>query len=154
MSENEHFSIRGAGVEDVSGLVPLYVDFLRSYNHSADAKQISDFLHRIFTEPGVVFFLAEDSRSRIVGFAACILSYSSVSQAFALNINDMFVEAACRRRGVATALCDVIEAYAGTNRFVKLFLAADPGAEPAMKLYLKAGFTVEPFVSMMKKLSE
>ena len=147
-------NVRRAAVSDAADISALYRDFLRSYGHDSEREALVRFLERILAESWVLFFVAVDVSDKIVGFAGCTLIYSAVSQAVAIWINDMFVDADVRRRGTATALCRAIELHARRNGFVKILLLTAPDAEPAIALYKKVGFEPKPYLSMVWELSD
>ena len=146
-------TVRRAVKSDATDISVLYLHFLRAYGHDSELKAVLLFLAGLLTEPWVKFFVATDMSDKIVGFAGCALTYSAVSQSVAITINDMFVDAAYRRHGVATSLCDAIEAYAKHNGYVKIFLETDSEAEAAIATYKKAGFVVKPYVAMVREVS-
>lgn len=145
--------VRRATVSDAADISMLYLHFLRSYGHDSERESIVRFLEYILAEPWAFFFVATDVSHKIVGFAGCTLTYSVVLQGTAISINDMFVDAVARRRGVGTALCAAVEAHARLNGCVKLFLMTAPDAEAAITMYKKAGFEIQPYLEMAKGLS-
>lgn len=147
-------AVRRASLADVPALSNLYVDFLASYGHPADSQAVIAFLQTLIAEPWVTFFVAVDNPHKVVGFCGCTLSYSAVLQATAITLEDMFVQPSARRQGVATALCNAVEAYARDKRFATLFLQTAPDAEAAVALYKKAGFETRPYLAMSKVLSK
>jgi ribosomal protein S18 acetylase RimI-like enzyme len=151
---NDSLHVRRATVSDAAEISPLYVGFLGSYGHDADIKAVTPFLERVIAQPWVFFFVACDASRAIVGFAGCTLSYSAISQAVAVHINDLFVDAPARRRGVATALIGAVELHARRNAFAKIFLETAPDAAGVIDLYKKAGFEPEPFLAMTRDLSD
>lgn len=151
---DDRISVRRAEVSDAPGLSVLYRRFLRSYGHDSEPQAIVRFLERLLRESWVIFFVATDESAGIVGFAGCSLSYSAISRSVAVTINDLFVDLPARRRGVATALCGAIEAYATSNGFVKVFVQTAPEAKAAIALYTKLGFDPEPYRAMTKELPD
>ena len=96
---NERIEVRRATTSDAADIAPLYLHFLQSYGHAAERSAVVRFLADLLPEPWVLFFVAIDAPKKVVGFTGCVLTYSAVSQALALTINDMFVAASARRRG-------------------------------------------------------
>ncbi|HKR55399.1 MAG TPA: GNAT family N-acetyltransferase [Gemmatimonadales bacterium] len=97
-------TIRRANRSDATRLAELYVRFLGEYGHTSTLASVTLFLERMLGEPWVLFFVAEDSESSVIGFVGCTRTYSSVFQAHALNINDLFVSGPMRGRGIGTDL--------------------------------------------------
>ena len=151
---NERIEVRRATASDAADIAPLYLHFLQSYGHAAERSAVARFLADLLPEPWVLFFVAIDAPKKVVGFTGCVLTYSAVSQALALTINDMFVAASARRRGIATVLCGAIEAHARRNGFAKIFLETAPDAEAAIGLYRKFGFETRPYLAMTKEFND
>lgn len=145
-------TVRRATVSDAADISVLYLNFLRSYGHDSEHEAILRFLEYLLTESWVLFFVAADASNKIIGFAGCTMSYSAVSQSGAITINDMFVAADARRRGVATALCEAIEDHARRNAFVKIFVETAPDDEVVIAMYKKVGFEIKPYLAMTREL--
>jgi ribosomal protein S18 acetylase RimI-like enzyme len=144
--------VRRATVSDATNVSSLYLHFLQSYGHDSEPEDLARFLEQMLQESWVLFFVAVDTSNKFVGFAGCTLTYSAVSQATAITINDMFVAPDARQRGVGTALCGAIESHARHNRFAKIFLETAPDAEAAIALYKKVGFEIKPYLAMVREL--
>ena len=151
---DDRITVRRATVSDAADISALYVHFLLSYGHDSERETVTRFIGCLLAEPWVAFFVAIDVSNKIVGFAGSTLTYSAVSRAPAITINDMFVDAVVRRRGVATALCGAIEAHARRNGFAKIFLETAPDAEAAIALYKKVGFETRPYLAMTRELPD
>ena len=149
---NDRIRVRRATASDAADISVLYLYFLRSYGYDSDREAVFRFLEYILAQSWALFFVATDESKKIVGFAGCTLTYSAVSQALAITINDMFVDSVARRRGVAVALCGAIEAHARRNGFVKIFLETAPDAKAAIALYKKVGFEIQSYLAMTKEL--
>ncbi|PYE52951.1 GNAT family N-acetyltransferase [Deinococcus yavapaiensis] len=75
-----------------------------------------------------------------VGYLAAVWSFSLSRGAPVLLVQDLFVQAERRRRGVATALLERAEALAVSRFACRLELGADLGDAPAQALYERRGF--------------
>jgi hypothetical protein len=70
----------------------------------------------------------------------------------AFTINDVFVVPSERGRGVAEVLLAGLERYARDNRFARLFVEAASDTPAVIKVYERAGFSIQPHVTMKKEL--
>lgn len=148
-SYDHQVSVRQASISDAASISTMYINLLKSYGHAASYNAVSRFLVYILAQPWTLFFVASDDASnRLIGFAGCTMTYSAVSQAGAISLNDMYVEIDARRHGVATALCGAIETHARRNDLAKIFLQTDPEAKNVIAMYEKAGFHAAPFLAM------
>ena len=78
-----------------------------------------------------------------VGFAQLYRTFSSVRLGASLILNDLYVIAEARRRGVGARLVDACTAYARTARVVSLQLETRPDNAVAMRLYVGKGFVAD-----------
>ena len=145
-------TVRSACASDVASLGAQYVQFLASYGHDADIQNATEFISRALGQPWVRFLVATDSRGRIIGFAGGSLTYSAVSLCSPFTINDLFVLPSERGRGVATALLTGLEQCARNDRCAKLFVEAATDATVVIELYERAGFSIQPHVTLKKEV--
>jgi GNAT superfamily N-acetyltransferase len=74
------------------------------------------------------------------GFATCFLGYSTFKAAPLMNIHDIAVAPAYRRRGIGRALIETIAAEAGKLGCCRLTLEVRDDNPVAMALYRRLGF--------------
>jgi len=74
-----------------------------------------------------------------VGFAQLYPSFSSVALKRVILLNDLFVAAAGRRKGVATQRLAAVEAYAWSLGAVRVTLHVARSNGPAQALYAASG---------------
>ena len=88
-------------------------------------------------------FFAKQGRTH-VGMAVCFMGFSTFRNRPLLNIHDIIVLPACRRKGAARALLDHIETFAREHGACKLTLEVREDNEAADRLYAAFGFAEEP----------
>jgi len=92
-------------------------------------------------ERNVVFLATEGSKP--IGFVrgtALLQIHSPARQMFLYEIG---VDERFRRRGVGRALIEAVLGYCRQRRFEEVFVFADPGNEPAVRLYRSTGAATE-----------
>lgn len=103
--------VRQAVRADLDTLVPLFDRYRRFQHQPGDEAAARAFLAARFEHGQSVVFLAELD-GHAVGFAQLYPSFSSTALARVFILNDLFVDAAGRRRGVASRLLEAVEAHA------------------------------------------
>lgn len=151
-SDRKPVSVRLARASDAPVLGAQYAEFLASYGHVADVDSTVEFVSSSLGQSWIRFLVATDDEDRIVGFVAGCLTYSAVSLQPAFTINDLFVLKSERGRGIASALLAALEQYARDNRFAKMFVEAGRDAPAVIELYERAGFRIQPHVTLKKEL--
>ena len=137
---NEPVLVRQAGVADLDRLAPLFDRYRQFQGQAGDVPAARAFLRARFDHGESIVFLAHDGY-RALGFAQLYPSFSSVSLARVFLLNDLFVDEAGRRRGIATRLLAAVEdcAKALDGKRVTLFVAR-PNTS-AQALYESRGWT-------------
>ena len=89
-----------------------------------------------------MIFLAEVG-GKVVGFTQLYPSFSSVRAGRAFVLNDLYVDIAARRLGVARALLQAAADFARADGAIRLELETDPDNRSAQALYRHMGW--EPY---------
>ena len=110
-----------AVLADLEQLVVLFEAYRAFQGQPADLPAARAFLQARFDHGDGVAFVARDGSSP-VGFAQLYPSHSSVSLARVFILNDLFVLASARRRGVAARLLSAVEAHAWSLGAVRVTL--------------------------------
>jgi ribosomal protein S18 acetylase RimI-like enzyme len=131
--------VRQATVNDLKLIVPLFDAYRQFYREPADPEGARQFLLGRFEHNQSVIFLAFDGLAA-VGFTQLYPSFSSVAMARVLVLNDLFVIAGTRRRGVGTALLDAAASYGRTIGATRLQLSTEVANTTAQKLYEGCGW--------------
>ena len=133
-------TIRRAGTADLDTLAPLFDRYRAFYTGQDAPEQSRAFIADRLAKSDSVVLLAADAGSAL-GFAQLYPMFSSVSAARVWVLNDLFVEAHARRRGVARALLEAAEAFARDDGALRLELETDPDNRAAQTLYRATGWT-------------
>jgi GNAT superfamily N-acetyltransferase len=139
--KNESTNIRRAGVEDVAVLVPLFDGYRQFYGQPPAPERAREFLEARLQRSESMVFIAEDTRGVAGGFAQLFPLFSSVSLAQSFVLNDLFVAASFRRRGVARALLGGAVDFCRASGAVRVSLSTAVANGPAQSLYQACGWT-------------
>ena len=131
--------VRQATVNDLELIVPLFDAYRQFYLEPADPEGVRQFLLRRFEHNQSVIFLALDGLSA-VGFTQLYPSFSSTAMARKLILNDLFVMARTRRRGVGAALLAAAASYGRSIGATRLELSTEVANATAQKLYERCGW--------------
>ncbi|MCZ8251191.1 MAG: GNAT family N-acetyltransferase [Hylemonella sp.] len=136
-------TLRQATVQDLPQLVPLFDAYRRFYGQASDTARGRDFLFERLSRHESTVLLALDKQGSALGFAQIYPTYSSVRCKHAWILNDLYVVAAERGRGVATELINhaIQMARAHGVDFITLETAA--ANHQARQLYERLGFVRE-----------
>lgn len=132
--------IRPATIEDLDALVPLFDGYRQFYGQAADAERARAFLAERFAHHQSVILLALDDAGAGAGFTQLYPLFSSVRTARTYLLNDLFVAARARRRGVAAALLRAAAAHAKALGAIELSLSTARDNHPAQALYESLGW--------------
>ena len=131
--------IRRATVADLDALAPLFDAYRRFYAQPGDLARARDFLQaRLAAGESVVLLAGRDGAA--VGFTQLYPLFSSVRTARMWILNDLYVDAAARRGGVARALLAAAAEFARADGAAGLMLETGRDNAPARALYRAAGW--------------
>lgn len=132
-------TISRAGPADLDALALLFDAYRQFYGQAADLPRARDWLRSRLRVGESVALLARRAQG-IVGFAQLYPMYSSVRTARTWILNDLFVDPAARRRGVARALLDASSAFAREDGAAGIALETMRDNAAARALYRAAGW--------------
>ena len=132
-------SVRQAVLGDLDALAPLFDRYRQFQGRDSDVAAAREFLRARFDHGESVVFLARDD-DRALGFAQLYPSFSSVSLTRVLLLNDLFVDEAGRRRGIASRLLGAVEAHARTLDAARITLFVARPNTAAQALYEARGW--------------
>ena len=133
------FLVRQAVFDDLENVAPLFDAYRQFYDKASDLEGVQQFLRERFNHGESVIFLAYDGKTP-VGFTQLYPSFSSVSMARSFILNDLFVAADYRRRGVASRLLGAATGYAGSLGAVRVSLNTDIRNTTAQATYEALGW--------------
>ena len=134
--------IRPATVADLDALAPLFDGYRRFYGQPSDVAAGRAFLEARMRGNESVILLASQA-GQAVGFCQLYPIFSSVSMRRAWLLNDLFVAAAARGRGVGEALLDAAAAHGRVSGAAWLMLQTAHDNTPAQRLYARAGWQLD-----------
>ncbi|KAF1687700.1 GNAT family N-acetyltransferase [Pseudoxanthomonas broegbernensis] len=145
--------VRGAGPGDLPALAALFDGYRVFYGQPSDPARAGAFLDERLRRGDSHLLLAVDGQGAALGFVQLYPSFTSVGTARIEILNDLFVAAPARGRGVARALLRKAAADARGRGAVKLVLSTAVDNRPAQALYAAEGWERDSgFVEFAKVL--
>ena len=127
---------------DLDEIVPLFDGYRQFYRQQADFGGCREFLAARLREKDSVILIARVG-GRAVGFAQLYPSYSSTAMRRLWILNDLFVSADARHKGVGKALLDGAEQMSRTTGAVRMVLSTATDNATARSLYEHNGWEQE-----------
>ena len=132
-------AITRAGPAALDALSVLFDGYRQFYGQPSDLPRARDWL-RSRLRVGESVVLVAKRGGKTVGFAQLYPTFSSVRTARTWILNDLFVDSAARRGGVARALLDAAAAFARENGAAGISLETTRDNDAARALYRAAGW--------------
>lgn len=134
-----NIAVRQAVLSDLEALVLLFDSYRQFYGRPSDLSAAREFLLARFNHGESVLFIAYEGNTP-VGFTQLYPSFSSVSLARVFLLNDLFVRAQARRKGIASKLMSAATDYAKSLGAVRVSLSTAMSNETAQALYQSTGW--------------
>lgn len=131
--------VRQAVLADLDAVAPLFDDYRQFYDQASDVAAARQFLQQRLAHGQSVILLAE-WQGLAVGFTQLYPSFSSVSMASVLLLNDLYVAPTARRMRVGERLLNAAQDHARQLGAVRLSLNTDVQNLPAQALYESMGW--------------
>ncbi|WP_159017158.1 GNAT family N-acetyltransferase [Cognatiluteimonas profundi] len=132
-------AIRRVALDDVGDVVPLFDAYRQFYGQPSDAQRARDWLgERLQRDESVILVALNDGAP--CGFVQLYRMFSSVRTARLWILNDLYVAADARRKGVARMLLDAAAQFARDDGAAAIMLETGRGNAPARALYRAAGW--------------
>lgn len=131
--------VRQAVLADLSEVAVVFDQYRQFQGKASDLAACRAFLHDRFDHGESVVFVATVDR-QAVGMAQLYPSWSSTALARVFVLNDLFVTAAGRRAGVASALLAAVEAHAWACGACRVSLNVAQSNVAAQDLYRARGW--------------
>lgn len=141
---------RRATLADLDALVPLFDAYRVFYEQRSDPSLAHRFLSGRLTTGDTVILLAE-VEGRAAGFTHLFPIFSSTRCQRLWLLNDLYVDAAARKHGVARALLAAAEAHARATGACGLELATAHTNVTAQRLYESSGWTLDAIYRRYEK---
>lgn len=137
--------VEHARIADVGRVAPLFDAYRQFYGAEPNLPAACSFLaERLARNESIVLLASlepnEGSDSAVAGFVQLYPSFSSLALGRSIVLNDLFVAAAYRRRGVARRLIREAVAYAQRVGAVRIELTTQRTNQHALWLYQTHGF--------------
>jgi GNAT superfamily N-acetyltransferase len=146
-------SVRQAVLADLDELSTLFDQYRRFQGQASDVAAARSFLRERFDHGESVLFICHDGATA-VGFAQLYPSFSSVSLSRVFVVNDLFVQEAGRRKGVASKLLSAVESYAWSLGSARVTLNVARGNTSAQRLYEERGWKQDDQFFMYHRFPE
>lgn len=137
-------TIRQATPSDLEHVSILFARYREFYGQPFDPAASRKFLEeRLNKEESVIFIILENDS--YAGFTQLYPCFSSVGMKKIWILNDLFVSAEHRQKGIAKALINHVIEYSKLTGRTKVVLSTAYDNFIAQKLYEKIGFSREEF---------
>ena len=137
-------TIRQATINDLNQLSVLFAQYRMFYEQPFEPGEATLFLkERLSKEESIVFIAIENDH--YTGFIQLYPSFSSVGMKKIWILNDLFVSADHRKKGIGQLLINHVLAYYKETGRKKVVLSTAYDNLNAQKLYEKLGFTRSDF---------
>ena len=136
--DSRSMNIVSATFEHLEILAELFDAYRVFYQQPSDVEGARAFLRDRLPQTESVVFLATPEQNGTIsgmGFTQLYPSFSSVSMRRLWILNDLYVDADARKRGVAKALMNHAKLYALSTNAVRIELATWVANLPAQRLY-------------------
>ena len=128
-----------ATVHHLDDLVPLFNGYRVFYKQPSDVDRATNFLTERLKKNDATIFIAFSTTGQGMGFTQLYPSYSSVSTQRTYILNDLFVAATYRNKGVGEALMNRAKEFAIAEGSKGITLETEID-NPAQHLYERLGW--------------
>ncbi len=132
-------AVRRADSGDVQALAPLFDTYRGFYGQPSDLALANGFLAQRLGRGDSVVLVAGEEQA-LLGFTQLYPSFSSVQARRTWILNDLFVEASARRRGIGRLLLRAAADFARSDGALRLELETDHDNAAAQALYESLGW--------------
>ena len=138
--DKESITVRQATILDLDLLVRLFDLYRQFYRRPGDLALARRFLRERFEHNESIIFLAMRADGAALGFTQLFPSFSSVSAARILILNDLFVLSQARRMGAGSRLLSAAADFGRAMGAARLTLSTEVTNEASQTLYEVAGW--------------
>ena len=135
-----NFLVRAATVDDLDVLAPLFDGYRQFYRQASDPARARRFLAERLAGHESQILLARDDAGLGLGFTQLYPLFSSVRAVRTYLLNDLYVAAIARRRGVGHELLIAAAEHARSLGAASLSLSTALDNLPAQALYESLGW--------------
>ena len=131
--------IREAKTDDLNQLSPLFDSYRQFYRKQSDVISAGEFLEERLTSRESMIFVAEENHT-LAGFAQLYPLFSSTRLKRLWLLNDLFVHADHRRKGIARMLIERCFQFVNATGACGIMLETERTNTIANQLYRQTGF--------------
>jgi len=128
-----------ATTEDLEGVSSLFNLYRMFYQQESDIENAKTYIKNRLEKDESVIFVVKDKES-YVGFTQLYPTFSSISMKRAWILNDLYVDAAARKKGVGEMLLQKAKDFAGETGANSISLSTAIDNYVAQSLYEKNGY--------------
>lgn len=132
--------VRAAVLADLDDLTTLFDGYRQFYGAAADPAGARAFIAERLATGDSAILIAVDDAGRGLGFVQFYPSFSSVSMARILVLNDLFVHPGARKLGIGRTLLEASEVFGRAAGARRLTLSTAETNTTAQALYESAGW--------------
>ena len=133
-------NIRNADTSDLDDLVNLFDKYMNFYGQVSEIGRFKRYLEARMINSEASIFLAYDEHGQGVGFVLNYITFSSVSLAKIIILNDLYVDSRYRKLGVGGMLVEKSLSLAKQIGAAEVRLSTATDNQTAQSLYDKLGF--------------
>lgn len=131
-----------ARLKHLDDLVPLFDGYRQFYRQSSDLEKAKEFLKdRITNSESIIYIAYLDNKA--VGFTQLYPLFSSVSMEPMYLLNDLYVDANIRSKGIGQKLIQAAKDLCIKKNYKGLAIQTET-TNPAQHLYERVGFVKDP----------
>jgi GNAT superfamily N-acetyltransferase len=132
--------LRAAGPADVATIVAFMEPFNAEIGVPFDAAVGARLVREFLARPALGRLWLIERRARAVGYVALAFGWSFEYRGRDGIVDELYVEPASRRRGLARATLGALLAEAAAEGLCAVHLEVERGSDPAERLYRSLGF--------------
>lgn len=128
-------TIRAARLEDEARFRTLWSEYLDYYNVTVAPTVTDSTWSRAISPASAIFMRVAELDGQVVGFALCVTHEGTWIEGLDCYLEDLFVDAAVRGKGVGRALLDDLVRLSKDKGWSRLYWHTDETNRTARKLY-------------------
>lgn len=133
-------TITQASIKDLESISNLFDSYRVFYGQRSDIIGAREFISQRISNKESIIFLATDLRGLALGFAQIFPTFSSVSLKRVYILNDLYVDNAYRRQGVAKNILNGVSTFCKSIGVARLQLCTACDNTEAKSLYESEGW--------------
>lgn len=128
-------TVRPLSPGDEAEWLPLWQAYLDFNRTALSSETTAATWQRIIRSADIKGFGAFDADNRLAGFAHIVIHPNTWNISKCCYLEDLFVDAGCRRQGAARSLIEAVYRFAQAEGFNRVYWITDAGNAAALALY-------------------